>query len=123
MRISDWSSDVCSSDLFPDHVLPDYLRSLNVPFHIETQDTYSIVTRVIPEGKTMCSLCSRLRRGILYRVASELGATKIALGHHRADILGTFFLNLFYGGRMKATPPQLMISAERRGGNERVMTD
>ncbi len=93
---------------FPDHVLPDYLRSLNVPFHIETQDTYSIVTRVIPEGKTMCSLCSRLRRGILYRVASELGATKIALGHHRDDILGTFFLNLFYGGRMKAMPPKLM---------------
>ncbi|MFW7341809.1 tRNA 2-thiocytidine(32) synthetase TtcA [Pollutimonas sp. H1-120] len=93
---------------FPDHVLPDYLRSLNVPFHIETQDTYSIVTRVIPEGKTMCSLCSRLRRGILYRVASELGATKIALGHHRDDILATFFLNLFYGGRMKAMPPKLM---------------
>ncbi|MYN14801.1 tRNA 2-thiocytidine(32) synthetase TtcA [Pusillimonas sp. TS35] len=93
---------------FPDHVLPEYLRTLGVPFHIETQDTYSIVTRVIPEGKTMCSLCSRLRRGILYRVASELGATKIALGHHRDDILGTFFLNLFYGGRMKAMPPKLM---------------
>lgn len=93
---------------FPDHVLPEYLRSLDVPFHIETQDTYSIVTRVIPEGKTMCSLCSRLRRGILYRVASELGATKIALGHHRDDILATFFLNLFYGGRMKAMPPKLV---------------
>ncbi|RTZ45734.1 tRNA 2-thiocytidine(32) synthetase TtcA [Candidimonas sp. SYP-B2681] len=93
---------------FPDHVLPEYLKSINVPFHIATQDTYSIVTRVIPEGKTMCSLCSRLRRGILYRVASELGATKIALGHHRDDILGTFFLNLFYGGRMKAMPPKLM---------------
>jgi len=93
---------------FPEHVLPDYLRSLDVPFHIETQDTYSVVTRVIPEGKTMCSLCSRLRRGILYRVATELGATKIALGHHRDDILGTFFLNLFYGGRMKAMPPKLM---------------
>lgn len=93
---------------FPEHVLPDYLTALGVPFHIETQDTYSVVTRVIPEGKTMCSLCSRLRRGILYRVASELGATKIALGHHRDDILGTFFLNLFYGGRMKAMPPKLV---------------
>lgn len=93
---------------FPDHVLPNYLRGLNVPFHIETQDTYSVVTRVIAEGKTMCSLCSRLRRGILYRVADELGATKIALGHHRDDILATFFLNLYYGGRMKAMPPKLM---------------
>lgn len=93
---------------FPEHVLPDYLRGKGVRFHIENQDTYSVVTRVIPEGKTMCSLCSRLRRGILYRVASELGATKIALGHHRDDILATFFLNLFYGGRMKAMPPKLV---------------
>jgi tRNA 2-thiocytidine biosynthesis protein TtcA len=93
---------------FPEQVLPEYLRRLGVPFHIETQDTYSIVTRVIPAGKTMCSLCSRLRRGILYRVAGELGATKIALGHHRDDILGTFFLNLFYGGKLKGMPPKLV---------------
>ena len=92
---------------FPADVLPKYLTALGVPFHIETQDTYSIVTRVIAEGKTMCSLCSRLRRGILYRVASELGATKIALGHHRDDIVATFFLNLFHGGKLKAMPPKL----------------
>ncbi len=93
---------------FPAHVLPDYLRAQGVPFHIETQDTYSIVRRLIPEGKTTCSLCSRMRRGVLYRVASELGATKIALGHHRDDLLGTFFLNLFYGGRIKAMAPKLV---------------
>jgi tRNA 2-thiocytidine biosynthesis protein TtcA len=93
---------------FPDEVLPRYLRGRGIDFHVETQDTYSVVTRVIPEGKTFCSLCSRLRRGILYRVARELGATKIALGHHRDDILGTFFLNMFYGGRLKAMPPKLV---------------
>jgi tRNA 2-thiocytidine biosynthesis protein TtcA len=93
---------------FPEHVLPDYLRSLGVPFHIEVQDTYSVVKRVIPEGKTMCGLCSRLRRGVLYRVAGELGATRIALGHHRDDILETFFLNLFHGGKLKAMPPKLV---------------
>ncbi len=92
---------------FPGHVLPDYLALRGVPFHIEVQDTYSIVKRVIPEGKTMCSLCSRLRRGVLYRVAGELGATRIALGHHRDDILETFFLNLFFGGKLKAMPPKL----------------
>ena len=93
---------------FPAEVLPGYLKGLGVPFHIEEQDTYSVVKRVIPEGKTTCSLCSRLRRGVLYRVAGELGATKIALGHHRDDILETLFLNLFYGGKLKAMPPKLV---------------
>jgi tRNA 2-thiocytidine biosynthesis protein TtcA len=93
---------------FPEHVLPDYLEALGVPYHIAEQDTYSVVKRVIPEGKTMCSLCSRMRRGVLYRVASEIGATRIALGHHRDDILETFFLNLFYGGTLKAMPPKLV---------------
>ncbi|WP_247869643.1 tRNA 2-thiocytidine(32) synthetase TtcA [Herbaspirillum sp. ST 5-3] len=92
---------------FPEHVLPEYLSKVGVPFHIENQDTYSIVKRLIPEGKTTCSLCSRLRRGILYRVASELGATKIALGHHRDDILETFFLNMFFGSKLKGMPPKL----------------
>jgi tRNA 2-thiocytidine biosynthesis protein TtcA len=93
---------------FPEHVLPEYLKQLGVPFHIENQDTYSIVKRVIPEGKTLCSLCSRLRRGILYRVADELGATKIALGHHRDDMLQTFFLNMFFGGKLKGMPAKLV---------------
>ncbi len=93
---------------FPEHVLPDYLKSLGVDFRIEVQDTYSVVKRVIPEGATMCGLCSRLRRGVLYRVAGELGATKIALGHHRDDILETFFLNLFHGGTLKTMPPKLV---------------
>jgi tRNA 2-thiocytidine biosynthesis protein TtcA len=93
---------------FPAHVLPAYLGRLGVPFHIETQDTYSIVKRLVPEGKTTCSLCSRLRRGVLYRVASELGATKIALGHHRDDVFETFFLNLFYAGKLKGMPPKLV---------------
>ena len=92
---------------FPADVLPEYLTSLGVPFHIETRDTYSIVKRLIPEGQTTCSLCSRLRRGHLYRIAAELGATKIALGHHRDDILETLFLNLFYNGKVKAMPPKL----------------
>ena len=92
---------------FPEHVLPAYLKAKGVPFHIEEQDTYAIVKRVIREGKTTCSLCSRLRRGILYRVATEMGATKIALGHHRDDILETLFLNMFYGGKMKGMPPKL----------------
>jgi tRNA 2-thiocytidine biosynthesis protein TtcA len=92
---------------FPEHVLPEYLRGLGVPFRIEVQDTYSVVKRVIPEGKTMCGLCSRLRRGALYRVADELGATRIALGHHRDDIVETFFLNLFHGGTLKAMAPKL----------------
>jgi tRNA 2-thiocytidine biosynthesis protein TtcA len=92
---------------FPAHVLPDYLSHIGVPFHIEERDTYSIVKRLTPEGQTTCSLCSRLRRGILYRVASELGATKIALGHHRDDIIETLFLNLFYTGKLKTMPPKL----------------
>ncbi len=92
---------------FPAHVLPDYLTALGVPFHIIEQDTYSVVKRVIPEGKTMCGLCSRLRRGALYRFAAENGVTKIALGHHRDDIVETLFLNMFFGGKLKAMPPKL----------------
>jgi tRNA 2-thiocytidine biosynthesis protein TtcA len=93
---------------FPAHVLPEYLTGLGVPFHVIEQDTYRVVKRVIPEGRTMCGLCSRLRRGALYRYASENGITKIALGHHRDDVVETFFLNLFFGGRLKAMPPKLL---------------
>ena len=92
---------------FPDHVLPDYLSHIGMPFHIEERDTYSIVKRFIPEGQTTCLLCSRLRRGILYRVATELGATKITLGHHRDDIIETLYLNLFHTGKLKTMPPKL----------------
>jgi tRNA 2-thiocytidine biosynthesis protein TtcA len=93
---------------FPAHVLPEYLASRGVPFRIQVQDTYSVVKRLIPEGKTMCSLCSRLRRGALYKVATEIGATKIALGHHRDDIVETFFLNMFFGGKLKSMSPKLV---------------
>ena len=93
---------------FPAEVLPNYLKNLGIEFHIETQDTYSIVKDKIPEGKTMCSLCSRLRRGILYRVARELQCNKLALGHHRDDMLQTFFLNMFFGGKLKGMPPKLV---------------
>jgi tRNA 2-thiocytidine biosynthesis protein TtcA len=92
---------------YPERVLPEYLSRLGVPHRIERQDTYSVVKRVVPDGKTMCGLCSRLRRGVLYRVAAELGATKIALGHHRDDLLETFFLNLFFAGTLKAMAPKL----------------
>jgi tRNA 2-thiocytidine biosynthesis protein TtcA len=92
---------------FPAHVLPQYLEGRGVPYRIVEQDTYAVLKRVLPAGSTLCSLCSRLRRGVLYRVAGELGATRIALGHHRDDILATFFLNLFFGGTLKAMPPKL----------------
>jgi tRNA 2-thiocytidine biosynthesis protein TtcA len=93
---------------FPADVLPRYLETRGIPYHIEEQDTYSVVKRVIPDGGTLCSLCSRLRRGVIYRVASEIGATKIALGHHRDDVIATFFLNLFFGGKLKTMPPKLV---------------
>ena len=93
---------------FPEHVLPEYAKQIGIPFHVIEQDTYRVVKRVIPEGKTTCGLCSRLRRGALYRFAGENGITRIALGHHRDDIIETLFLNLFYGGRIKAMPPKLL---------------
>ena len=93
---------------FPAEVLPEYLKSVNVDYHIITQDTYSIVKEKIPEGKTTCSLCSRLRRGIIYKTAKQLGANKIALGHHRDDIIETLFLNMFFGAKIKAMPPKLL---------------
>ncbi|MGH8557531.1 MAG: tRNA 2-thiocytidine(32) synthetase TtcA [Methylococcales bacterium] len=93
---------------FPEHVLPEYLESRKIPYHIIEQDTYSVVKRVIPEGKTTCGLCSRLRRGALYNFAKQHGMTKLALGHHRDDIIETFFLNLFHGGTLKAMPPKLL---------------
>ncbi len=93
---------------FPAEVLPGYLAARGVPYRIVEQDTYSVVKRLVPEGKTMCSLCSRLRRGALYKVAGELGATKVALGHHRDDMVQTLFMNMFFGGRMKGMPPKLV---------------
>lgn len=98
---------------FPEHVLPDYLGKLGVPYHIVERDTYSVVKSIVPEGKTTCGLCSRLRRGTLYGFAEEIGATKIALGHHRDDIVETLFLNLFHAGRLKAMPPKLLSDDKR----------
>jgi len=93
---------------FPDHILPEYLKSIGVPFHILERDTYSIVQETIPEGKTTCGICSRLRRSTIYAFADQIGATKVALGHHRDDIIETLFLNMFYGGKLKAMPPKLL---------------
>ncbi len=98
---------------FPEHVLPEYLEGIGIPFHILEKDTYSVVKSVVPEGKTTCGLCSRLRRGSLYGFAEEIGATKIALGHHRDDIIETLFLNMFYGGKLKAMPPKLLSDDKR----------
>lgn len=98
---------------FPEHILPAYLESIGVPFHILEKDTYSIVKALVPEGRTTCGLCSRLRRGSLYAYAEEIGATKIALGHHRDDIIETLFLNMFYGGKMKSMPPKLLSDDKR----------
>ena len=98
---------------FPEHVLPEFLTAKGVPFHIIERDTYSVVKQVIPEGKTTCGLCSRLRRGTLYGFAEKIGATKIALGHHKEDIVETLFLNLFFGGRLKAMPPKLLADDKR----------
>jgi len=98
---------------YPEHVLPDYLRGLGVPFHVLEQDTYSVVKRVVPEGKTMCGLCSRLRRGALYTFAEAEGFTKIALGHHREDLVETLFLNMFYGSKLSAMPPKLKSDNEK----------
>ncbi len=98
---------------FPEHILPEYLGGLGIPFHVIEKDTYSVVKSLIPEGKTTCSLCSRLRRGTLYGFAEEIGATKIALGHHKDDIVETLFLNMFHGGRLKAMPPKLLSDDKR----------
>ena len=98
---------------FPDHILPNYLKEIGVPFHILERDTYSVVQEIVPEGKTTCGICSRLRRGTLYAFAEEIGATKIALGHHRDDIVETLFLNMFHGSKLKAMPPKLLADSGR----------
>ncbi|ODS23452.1 tRNA 2-thiocytidine(32) synthetase TtcA [Candidatus Endobugula sertula] len=98
---------------FPEHILPNYLESLGIPYYIVEKDTYSVVKSLVPKGKTTCGLCSRLRRGTLYGFAEEIGATKVALGHHKDDIVETLFLNMFYGGRLKAMPPKLLSDDQR----------